>query len=317
MRNIGGELELKFSNVESYFTDSGRSSLRFFLRTSINKNKKYLLPDFFCEVIERIFIDENIEYSFYKIDNKLLFDERELLNKDFDVLYVINYFGMQTSIESSVLKNKIIIEDNVFFHNFENVLKYKHWFAFNSFRKVSQLSGGSLIKTNLDLDEDLISNKNAPFVKVKNVAKNIKYEYLNNTLFTEQEYLDKLKEAEDDLDKQKNIFNIDNGLISNLISMDINIQQIIRKRRFEILYSLFPQECINKKPSYYSFFILLVKNRNKLREKLMRDNIYLPIHWPKSSVSNELYNKIISIPLFEIYTKQEFLYLIEKIKGAL
>ncbi len=316
MRNIGGELELKSLNIKAYFTDSGRSSLRLFLRSKKNRYKRYLLPDFFCEVVEKIFIDENIEYSFYKISNELLFYEEEILDKEFDVLYIINYFGTQQKLQSATLKDKIIIEDNVFFHNFENTLNYKNWFAFNSFRKISEVSAGSLIKTNLELDTNLIEDENAPFIELKNIAKNIKYEYLNHKLFTE-EYLNKLEEAEESLDNQKNIFTMDNHSISTLISMDVSIQQKIRKRRFDILYNLFPQKCINKNPFYYSFFVIRIKNRNDFKKNLMGSGIYLPIHWPKSSRINSLYDNVISIPLFEVYSEEEFLYMLEKIKGAL
>ncbi len=316
MRNIGGELELKSVDTESYFTDSGRSSLRLFLQSNDNRDKKYLLPDFFCEVIEKILIDENVEYSFYKVSEELLLDEEEILHKDFDVLYIVNYFGVQQKLQSSLLKDKIIIEDNVFFHNFENSANYKNWFAFNSFRKISLLSGGSLIKTNLELDVTFIKNENAPFIKLKNIAKNIKYEYINYKLFTEKEYLVKLEEAEESLNNQKEIFKIDNNLLANLITMDIKSQQEIRKIRFDILYDLFPQECINKNPSYYSFFVMCIQNRDDFRKNLMDSNIYLPIHWPQSSRVNSLYGDIISIPLFEIYTEEEFLYMLKKIEDS-
>ncbi len=316
MRPIGGELELKSLDIKSYFTDSGRSSLLLFLRSNDHRNKKYLLPDFFCEVIEKIFIDENIEYSFYAVNEELVFDEEEMLHKDFDVLYVMNYFGVQKKIQPFLLNDKIVIEDNVFFHNFENSANYKNWFAFNSFRKVSQLSGGSLIKTNLELDINLIEEKEAPFIKLKNIAKNIKYEYLTHSLFTEKKYLAKLEEAEENLDNQKKIFRIDNNSIANLISMDLKSQQEIRKKRFDILYSLFPKECINRNPSYYSFFVMCIKDRDDFRKNLMDSNIYLPMHWPQSSRANDLYHNIISIPLFETYTEEEFLYMLEKIKDA-
>ena len=238
------------------------------------------------------------------------------MHKDFDVLYIINYFGIQNTLQSSFLKEKIIIEDNVFFHNFENSANYKNWFAFNSFRKVSQLSGGSLIKTNLELDINLIEAKDAPFIKLKNSAKNIKYEYVTHSLFTEEKYLAKLEAAEESLDNQKNIFRIDNNSMAHLISMDVTYQQQIRKRRFDMLYSLFSQDCINKNPSYYSFFVVSIKNRNNFKKSLMDSNIYLPIHWPQSSRANSLYDNIISIPLFETYTEEEFLYMLEKIRDV-
>ena len=316
MRPIGGELELKAYSSNSYFTDSGRSSLRLFLRSLNNKDKKYLLPNFYCSVIESIFIEENIKYSFYKINKNLTFDEKEILKNDFDVLYIINYFGIKMEVNSSTFEDKIIIEDNVFFNNFDNSSKYKNWFAFNSFRKISQLSSGSLIKTNLKLDLDLIKNSDASFHNIKNIAKNIKYEFVNNNLFSEEEYIDKFNEAENKINLQKDIYPMNSDCISHLISLDIKDEQIIRKKRFEQLFEIFPNECINKESLYYSFFIISIKNRDNFRKLLINNNIFLPIHWPKNNTNNLLYDTIISIPLFSIYTDKEFDYLINKIKGV-
>jgi len=309
MRPIGGELEAKLDNVKSYFTDSGRSSLRLFLKSEDNRKKRYLLPDFFCELIEEIFIEEKVSYSFYKINNDLSLNEKEILENKFDVLYIINYFGIQIKLNSLVLKDKIIIEDNVFFYNFENFNNYKYWFAFNSFRKISVLSSGSMIKTNLNLNLDLIKNNEAPFIKLKNNAKDMKYEFIKNNLFSEEEYIKKFNEAENRLDKQKEIFRIDNNSVSQFISYNFKNEQNIRKKRYDILYKIFNKNCINKKSQYYSYFVILINNRDEFRKKLMEKNIYLPIHWPKSTQENSLYNSIISIPLFEVYTDIEFEYL--------
>ena len=53
MRLIGGELEAKNIKDNVYFTDSGRSSLRLFIRSGY-QSKKFLIPNYFCEVIENI-----------------------------------------------------------------------------------------------------------------------------------------------------------------------------------------------------------------------------------------------------------------------
>ena len=63
MKNIGGELCLKDEDSKIFFTDSGRSSLRLFLR-NIDKNKKILIPNFLCEVIVEILEEENIKMNF-------------------------------------------------------------------------------------------------------------------------------------------------------------------------------------------------------------------------------------------------------------
>ena len=314
MRVIGGELEMKISDYKSYFTDSGRSSLRLFLRSSNNKEKKYLLPDFFCSVIETIFKEEDINYSFYRINQDLTFNIGEILKEDFDVLYIINYFGKQAKMESSLLDNKIVIEDNVFFFNYDNNLNYKNWFAFNSFRKISKLSSGSMIKTNLKINTELIKISDAPFHHLKNIAKNIKYEYINNNLYTEQDYLEKFNESEESINIQSDIFTMNSKNISLLLSLNINTEQEIKKKRFKKLLNLFSDECINKEGQYYSYFVISIANRDEFRKKLMNDNIFLSIHWPKSTTHNELYSNIISIPLFEGYSDLEFSHIIDKIK---
>jgi len=315
MRAIGGELEMKISGNKSYFTDSGRSSLRLFLRSSNNKEKKYLLPDFFCSVIETIFKEEDINYSFYRVNQDLTFDIDEILKEDFDVLYIINYFGKKINIDSSRLDDKIVIEDNVFFFNFDNNLNYKNWFAFNSFRKISKLSSGSMVKTNLKINTELIKASDAPFHHLKNIAKNIKYEYVNNNLYTEKDYLEKFNEAEDNIDIQSDIFTMNSENISLLLDFNINTEQEICKKRFEELLKSFSTQCINKESQYYSYFVMSIDNRDSLRKQLMSDNIFLPVHWPESTISNELYKNVISIPLYEIYTESEYSYLIDKIKG--
>ena len=313
MRVIGGEVEMKISDYKSYFTDSGRSSLRLFLRSSNNAEKKYLLPDFFCSVIENIFIEENINYSFYKVNQDLTFDIEEILKKDFDFLYIINYFGKPAKVESSLLDNKIVIEDNVFFFNFDNNLNYKNWFAFNSFRKISKLSSGSMVKTNLKINTELIKASDAPFHHLKNIAKNIKYEYVNNNLNTEKDYLEKFNEAEKSIDIQSDIFTMNSENISLILELNIDTEQEIRKKRFEELLKLFSNQCINKESQYYSYFVISIDNRDSLRKQLMSDNIFLPVHWPESTMHNELYSNVISIPLFETYTYFEFNYIVDKI----
>ena len=73
MKNIGGELCLKDEDSKIFFTNSGRSSLRLFLR-NIDKNKKILIPNFLCEVIVKILEEEvtNIQIDFIETGNSLI-----------------------------------------------------------------------------------------------------------------------------------------------------------------------------------------------------------------------------------------------------
>jgi len=315
MRPIGGELELKFNDFKVYFTDSGRSSLRLFLRSGDNRNKRYLLPNFFCDVIEHIFIEENIEYKFYNIFEDLTIDIKYINNSDYDVLYVINYFGKYTNLSKINLDDKVLIEDNVFFHDFINHSNAKKWYGFNSLRKISTLADGSLIKTNIAIDKEKILKDKPEFSAIKYDAKQIKYAYINNGEFEESDYLDKFQNAEFLLNNQKNIYSISNESIFLLLGQIT--EQNIRKKRFNRLKSMFNDYTILHEVDYYSFFIMKVDKRDEFRKKLMTLNIFLPVHWPKSTQDNDLYKFIISIPLFEMYSDSDFNILIEKIKEIL
>ena len=315
MRPIGGEIEFKLTDFKIYFTDSGRSSMRFFLRSGDNRYKKYLLPNYFCEVIENIFIEEKITYSFYDVFEDLSIDEEYINTQEFDVLYIINYFGKYIALDNINLDNKILLEDNVFFYDFTNQNNAKQWYAFNSYRKISTLADGSLVKTNLTIDVDKILKEEASFTNEKYRAKAIKYSYINKNEFNEQEYLNKFSYAEELLDNQRDVYMISSKSLY-LLSIS-SIDEEIRKKRFMKLKFLFSEFSILENVDNYSFFIMKILKRDTIKNKLMQSNIFLPVHWLKSTQDNELYNLVISVPLFENYNDDEFDYLINSLKDLL
>ena len=315
MRSIGGELEVQENTFDVFFTDSGRSSIRLFLRSGSNNKKRYLLPDFFCEIIEKIFIEEKVNYSFYKVFEDLSIDVNYINSVDYDVLYVINYFGKSIDLSLIDLKEKFLLEDNVFNFDFTNHKNIEKWYTFNSYRKISTLADGSLVKTNLKIDLSLIQKEEAKFIQEKYKAKNIKYLYINSQIKQESEYLKAFKNGEESIDMQKDIFSMSQRSLYLLINQQIDYK--IREERFYILYKLFSRFAILAQSDEYSFFVMSVENRDYFRKNLMKKNIFLPIHWPKSSCANNLYEKIISIPLFENYTDEEFDYMINTMKEAL
>jgi len=307
MRPIGGEPEL-FLKENIFYTDSGRSSIRVFFK---NIQGKVLIPDFLCEVISETLKKENIEYDYYHINEDLSIDFNTV--KNFDILYVINYFGIKQKIDIN-LDNKYLIEDNVFFYDFENK-GFKNWFSFNSYRKVTHLADGSLIKTNLDIKFKQ-ENRNL-FSDSKYKAKKIKYDFIFNNKWLERDYLKLFKKAESILDNQGEIFSISDKSIYLLSLYNVKYYQDIRKKRFEKLLNELGDFCINKNPEFYSFFVIKIDNRDKFRKMLFQKNIFLPIHWPNNEVDNVLYDKVISIPLFENYDEKDFEYLIASIKEVL
>lgn len=308
MKPIGGELALK-NELNYFFTDSGRSSLRLFCRNF--SNKKILIPDFLCNVIIDILEQEGIKYDFYHVKKDLTIDEISI-NKSFDVLYIINYFGKKTEIVFDV-NEKIVVEDNVFFVDFGNDRQYKNWFAFNSYRKITALSDGSLIKTNLTL-VNYIKNNDSLFATLKYKAKQRKYDYLIHDLGVEFDYLDKFEEAENILDNQTEIFVMSKkslGLLNGLIST-YEEEKVIRGKNYRYLIQEFRDIGIDFQCDFYSYCIIMTEKRDALRKFLFKKHIFLPIHWPYSKGNNPIHRTVLSIPVF--YSCEETLYLANAIK---
>lgn len=312
MRPIGGEIEKQKIEYSSFFTDSGRSSLRLFFRSADYKYKKVLIPNFLCDIVVDVLKEEEVDYDFYIVNETLNIDIESVESKDFDILYVIHYFGAITNVNLP-LDNKILIEDYVFHYQFENRLKHPRWFAFNSFRKISAVTDGSHIKTNMNVNKRNIEEAEAPFVALKKKAKEVKYDYVYIGKFSENLYLDFFEKGEREIDSQNKIFTISNQSLSYLLGIDGYTIQKKRAERYKILNSLFSNK-IEINPKEFSFFLLNLKDRDDVRTKLRRKNIFLPIHWGSKYVKNSLSNKVLSVPLFENIPDEVFSYLVTNLK---
>lgn len=309
MKLIGGEREFKNETVFSYITDSGRSSLRLILHSSL-KNKKFLIPDFLCKVILDVFDEFKATYSFYKVNEDLTINLRSIKSDKFDVLYLIDYFGQRHKIVDRFADDKLIIEDCTFLPVIEKPKNIKNWIGFNSFRKISYLADGSIMKSTLRLPGGLIEKKDADFSRLKYEAKRIKYEHLFKNKYSEEKYLDLFNKAEHLLDRQKNIYFISSNSLFNLFEFYKNLEQeyLIRRKNYEALDKYLKRIGIKLVTDYHSFYVLTVERRAELRRHLFSRRIFLPIHWPKiNGIENCLYNKIISIPVDSRYNKKDMI----------
>lgn len=314
MKPIGGELALNSPAEDLFFTDSGRSSLRLFIRSG-NKDKKFLIPDFLCQIIEDVLKQEKVLYNFYKINSDLSIDETSIINKEYDVFYFINYFGALQNVANLNIYNKIVIEDNVFFYDFQNHNNFKSWFAFNSFRKVTPFADGSLIKTNIFIDKNLINPEESFFCEKKYLAKDLKFKYLNTkTDISESNYLKYFEEGENILNKQNEIFSISKKTMYYLSIYNSSAKIRKSKINFEYLYKDLSIFWLNKSLVEYNFFVMKVENRDLLREYLFSKNIFLPVHWSDSSTKNILSNQVISIPMFSEYDLNDMIYIVQNIR---
>lgn len=306
MKIIGGEAEFKENQYNTYFTDSGRSSLRLILR-SLNL-KLVALPDYLCSIITDIFIQEKTEFIYYRINPDFSINTSTIPN-ECDAIYIIDYFGITHDYlkKQAVVKNKIVIEDNVFSPYIKNTIQFKNWISYNSYRKFSLCAEGSLIQSNIELKSELVQLSSAPFIDYKYKAKSIKYEYINHNLHSEKDYLYQFEKGEKALDEQRDLFSISSQGFNQIIKFheSLSIETKLRNQNYQVLKrSISPISF--KISNFKSFFVFSCIKPKKLRIELMSHNIFLPIHWPNTyDIDNILYQNTLSIPLDSRYSDKD------------
>ena len=319
MRHIGGEVELKYSNhSKAFLAYSGRAGIRMFCRNF--PDKKILLPDFLCYIIVDLLEEEQMQYDFYHVDENLKIDTNSVKSKDFDALFIINYYGKRHDYLADELDlgRLILIQDTVFDLNVKNYLNAPKWYGFNSLRKMTELADGCIIRTNLPV-KNLIENCEGAFVESKYLAKELKYRYLHEKIGSESDYLELFEKAESMLDEQKPLCRISAKSLELLCTLFENYDEEKARRRenFNILKEMLGNLWIEIETEFPSFFVIKTKKRDELRRYLFAQKIFLPVHWPYFGVENELFHQVLSIPVFSKYSKDDMRYVAEHIREFL
>lgn len=334
--DIYSYLKEKYPNKEFSFTGGAYYSLfRIIDDIGFEKEQEILLPSYLCPTILIPFKKRNVKYNFFGINEKLEIDIEDLKSKISEqtrAVFFINYFGFPPDIKTKnfikQLKRDgiIIIEDCVqsFFSDIELIGNY----VFNSFRKFLHIDGSVIISEHLIESTD----KEKEFTKyffLKSIGQFLKM------LTVEIQFIDFSKLylrlfAEANVDYYKHT-NVKMNWWSKFILSKHNINKLKKRRKenFEELLtnlksiSIFDHISENITP--LGFIVKFDGSRDQIKEKLMRKNIYCPVHWRLSDEIDKqvfkeswyLSNNILTLPLNESISNVELNYLYEKYGGIL
>ncbi|HIF9178872.1 TPA: pyridoxal phosphate-dependent transferase [Photobacterium damselae] len=310
---IGGEQELAKNDCYYGITNSGRSSLRWLILSLDLSGKTILVPDFVCQIVIDVLLEFEINVQFYSIDNTFEFSlPRTLTN--IDAIYLVRYFGHDSHALTSILKqtDRTIIIDDVFGIEAPEVKINVPWGYFNSFRKITPISDFSQIICNKPLI-DIERHKLTEFSLLKYQAKEKKHAFIYNNDGNEASYLELFAQAEMLLDNSHGIFAPEDKSIYYVGCYLKNIasEVSIRQQNLAIAKAnLKPTQYIDIKPSFPSFLPLIVRNRDAVRKYLMNKNIFLAVHWSKTTLANNnLSENILSLPLDGRYNEKDIKYI--------
>lgn len=308
MRLIGGEIELP-SGLPAALTDSGRSSLRLLLQSEELRSRRFLLPDFLCASIIEVFDRVGIDYGFYRVGADFSLDHKLSKRNDFQALYVIDYFGCRPNLASLAAMDIAIIEDGVFLPWLEPRPEFRLWSGFNSFRKITAAPDGSIVSATFELPLHLIRNETAPFSVFKSRARRLKHDFLADVpAATEAEYLRLFQEGETLLNEQSGIYRISDLALLAVMKFwhDLPLSTVAAEKNLHRLRQLLPEWAMTLTPEHPSFLPLLVPERDRLRQTLAKQQVFLPVHWPApAGQGNALYDRIISVPVDARYNVED------------
>ncbi len=337
--NIGGPFEYQkdYCNSEfqgqfkvlDNFSVNGRSALYDILNEIIDKNvRKIYLPVFCCSSIIECVKKSKLEIIYYKLNSKL----NPLVNpKKNTSILVINYFGRISKFVEKYKKSKskkyILIEDAT--HSFLNIdfdpFDSSHYIYF-SLRKHSHISAGGWSNASSQSKKKYTDNQ--MLISDIKLFRKKKKNFLNQNKYRENEdcFVNFFRKKEIELSKIYSSDSLSKNLKNEICKY--NWMDVSKKRRnnWLLLDSLLGKKFKKifkylKKNEVPLGYIIIVKERNKLRNYLKKRRIYSSIHWPiyrnikKANFKFEvdLSNHILTIPIDQRYSKNEIKYIADNI----
>lgn len=311
MREIGGYIELDTYHLPmlhegAVALNSGRNCLAYLIRA--HKIRKILLPYFLCDSVRDICRRENVEISYYSIDN--LFRPISISLYDDEWLYLVNYYGQLDNKYLEQIKREYgrVIVDNAqaYFQ-----MPVQGTDTLYTCRKYFGVPDGAFLYTERELDENFSQDESFERMqfllgRYERTASEFYREYAdNNRLFRSQP------------------IKMMSKLTMNLLhGIDYNIVKERRTKNFSVLHNQFRN--INKLqltiPEGAFMYPLYVANGAELRKKLQEKKIYIPTLWPEvfdccseTQKEHDMAKNILPLPTDQRYNIEDMLYISNEI----
>lgn len=326
------------------FLSSGRDALNYIIEAlNFSNDGEILLPSYLCKEVLKPFKNK-INVVFYKINEDLSIDIDDIRSKVSEhtkAILVIHYFGYCQNVcdLKHMQKNHdfVIIEDVVqsFLSKCNgSVIGHCGDISISSYRKWVPVPDGCLLTFNENhkvctCNLTSVSSR-WEYILLRSLGLLTKYVYVKSRI----SYLKiifrycfgKSEELLSTYDKPAKM-----SRTSNILLDKFDYIAIINQRRKNFVYLLDNlQSETNIKPLFETLpigmcpigFPIIVSNRDELKEKLIENDVYPPIHWelPKEIRKNDfpiswnISEHILTIPLDQRYTIKDMKYIVSIIR---
>ncbi len=284
---------------------SGRTAIEAVLR-EMPHIKSALLPSYCCASMIAPFIKNGIYVKFFDVnwENGL----KIKLDDTADILFWCNYFGYRNKMPDF---DGVIIEDIT--HSFFSEESYhlNSDYLVASLRKWEPIICGGYCSIKIDG----VKPPNE-FVDIKSKAMSLKKDYLDGIISEKKLFLDLFANCNQWIADNYSEFEIDDTSREYLMHVDVDKQKEIRCENAKFLYEglkgkvqfLFQQEELDCP----LFVPILLSNRDEVRQHLLKNGIYCPVHWPRpEGCQSNIYDLELSLICDQRYGYKDMKRIIE------
>lgn len=296
---------------DSIFTFCGRTALEIIADDLLEK-QNILFPSYCCHSMIEPFLKKGFTIDFYDVFYNKEFTVNLQIPSDCNVLVWCNYFGYDIPFDTATVadfqkRGGIIIEDitHSLFSEKQTVFCSDYFVA--SLRKWGPLlCGGLCLKRNGHFSKRPALPPDEVFLNAKHEAMRLKQNYISSPHeYDKNKFLELFSTSNQWLAQNYSNLIIDEESRHMLFSWPIDeIRQTRQKnaialhnelKKTEDVIPLFPEKQIDC-PLFVPVIIPKEK-RSKIRQNLIKNNIYCPIHWPKpdDKCNSNLYETELSL----------------------
>lgn len=323
IKEIGSEfweLDLKTENnfelgVDHKFLLTGRTALDFIIKDIQTERKinKIYMPSYCCFSMLKPFIDNEIQIEFYNVNyNKGVYTYEIDFETKCEAILIMQYFGYCNEaileiVEKFKEKDITVIEDATHSWFSKNPYSCISDYIFASFRKWTGIPCGAIIiKQTSSFNIPGPKNINHKYIRLREHAALLKKQYIEKKKGSKEAFLKLFNQAESLIETDYKNYGLPNTYSKSIEKLDYEKikNSRVENARFllEELKNLREIDIILMNDGDVPLFVPIILKkvkRDELKQYLINNKIYCPVHWPvtisHNILSKKIYNNSLSL----------------------
>ena len=298
IHEIGSEFWIKaipeslLTERDGVYAISGRTAIDLILQDILKKRsvRNVYMPAWCCDSMIAPFVARGIQIQFYDICLDKQIKCHPVVEENTDIFYLTNYFGYENTVPVEKVrafkeKGAIILYDRTHSFLMDDDEYYKLAdYNFVSIRKWMGVVGGAVVNGLIEEPE----LKDCPYAPIKEVAMQDKWKYLNgDASIIKEDFLNVFGAFGHHLAEDYRDYEMDALSYTLYKQEDLKAMRVRRRENAACLHEnlegvAFIEELTdNAAPLFVPVFFDNKQQRDSIRKKLIANNIYCPVHWPK------------------------------------